>query len=153
MKFYDISSTFLAEIYRQSLVRRPVFSLVSLLVRPWPRRVTASAGEPFGAHVCPIPCSLCHLMYTHTLMVLQQMLQRSQHQSTARILVPSGPLGLAEQGLPFWTLLLPLPKFSGRVRTLGIYSILITNQQQLFVKDTIKYYSIPSVPSRLFRGS
>ena len=65
LKFYDISSTFLAEIYRQSLVRRPVFSLVSLLVRPWPRRVTASAGEPFGAHVCPIPCSLCHIMPSH----------------------------------------------------------------------------------------
>ena len=27
-----------------------------------------------------------------------------------------------------------LPKFSGRVGTLGIYSILITNQQQFFVK-------------------
>ena len=36
--------------------------------------------------------------------------------------------------------------FSGRVGTLGIYSILITNQQQFFV-DTIKYCSIPSVPS------
>ena len=32
---------------------------------------------------------------------------------------------------------------------LGIYSILITNQQQFFVKDTIKYCSIPSVPSGL----
>ena len=43
--------------------------------------------------------------------------------------------------------LLPLPNFSGRVGTLGIYSILITNQQQFFVEDTIKDYSIPSVPS------
>ena len=32
--FYDTSSTILPEIYRQSLVRRPVFSLVRLLVRP-----------------------------------------------------------------------------------------------------------------------
>ena len=33
--------------------------------------------------------------------------------------------------------------------TLGIYSILITNQQQIFCVDTIKYYSVPSVPSGL----
>ena len=40
-------------------------------------------------------------MYTHTLIILQQMSQHSQHQSTARILVPSGPFGLAEHGLLF----------------------------------------------------
>ena len=34
-------------------------------------------------------------------MVLQQMSQHSQHQSTARILAPSGPFGLAEEGLLF----------------------------------------------------
>ena len=56
--FYDISSTILPEIYRQSLVRRPVFSLVRLLVKPWPYRVAPAAGESFGAHICPIPCSL-----------------------------------------------------------------------------------------------
>ena len=88
-------------MYRQSLVRRPVFSLVRLLVKPWPYRLAPAAGESCGAHICPILCSLCHLMYTHTLMVLQQMSQHSQHQSTARILVPSGPFGLAEQGLLF----------------------------------------------------
>ena len=37
----------------------------------------------------------CHLMYTHTPMVLQQMSQHSQHQLTARFRVPSGPFGLA----------------------------------------------------------
>ena len=79
---YDISSTILQEIYRQSLVRRPVFSLLRLLVRPWPYRVALAAGESFGAHICPIPCPLCHLMYTHTLVVLQQMSQHSQYQST-----------------------------------------------------------------------
>ena len=47
-----------------------------------------------------------------------------------------------------WTLL-PLPNFAGRAGTLGIYSILITNQQQFFGEDTIKYCSIPSVPSGL----
>ena len=36
-------------------------------------------------------------MYTHTPMVLQQMSQHFQHQSNARIRVPSGPFGLAEQ--------------------------------------------------------
>ena len=38
---------------------------------------------------------------THTPMVLQQMSQHSQHQSTACIRVPSGPFRLAEQGLLF----------------------------------------------------
>ena len=100
-KIHDINSTILPEIYRQIVVRRPVFSLVRLLVRPWLYRVAPAAGESCGAHICPIPCSLCHLMYTHTLMVLQQMSQHSQHRSTARLLVPSGPFGLAEQGLLF----------------------------------------------------
>ena len=86
------------------LVRRPVFSLVRLLVRPWPYRVAPAAGESFGAHICPVPCSLCHLMPPHVHpypMILQQMPQHSQHQSTARIRVPSAPFGLAEQGLMF----------------------------------------------------
>ena len=99
--FYDISSAILADIYRQSLVRRPVFSLVRLLVRTWPYHLVPAIGEPCGADICPIPCSPCHLKYTHTLMVVQQMSQHSQHQSTARILVPSGPFGPAEEGLLF----------------------------------------------------
>ena len=41
----------------------------------------------------------CHLMYTHTPMVL--MSQHSQHHPTARFRVPSGPFGQAEQGLLF----------------------------------------------------
>ena len=121
---------------------------VHLLVRPWPpNRVAASAGESCGTHICPIPCLLCHLMYTRTVMVLQQMSQHSQHQSTARILVPSGPFGLTEQGLLFQHS--SSSKFSDRVGTLAIYSILITDQQQIVCVGTIKYYSIPSVPSRL----
>ena len=91
--------------YIASLVRRPVFSLVRLLVRPCPYRVAPAAGESFGSHICPIPCSLCHLMPSHvhpyTPMVLQQMSHHSQHQSTARIRVPSRPFGLAEQGVLF----------------------------------------------------
>ena len=67
LNFYDISSTNLSEIYRQSLVRRPVFSLVRLLVRRWTYRAAPAAGESFGAHIGHIPCSLCHLMtsYVH----------------------------------------------------------------------------------------
>ena len=52
-------------MYRQNFVRRPVFSLVRLLVRPWPYRVAPAAGKSFGAHICPIPCSLCRLMPSH----------------------------------------------------------------------------------------
>ena len=43
----------------------------------------------------------CQPMYTQTPMVLQQMSQSSQHQSTARIRVPSGSFGIAQQGLLF----------------------------------------------------
>ena len=102
--FDDISSTNLPEIYRQSLVRRPVFSPVRLLVRSWPYRVAPAAGESLVPTYAPSHARYaisCHLMNTHTPMVLQQMSQHSQHQSTARIRVPSGPFGLAEQGLLF----------------------------------------------------
>ena len=47
-----------------------------------------------------MPSHAIHV-HTHTLMVLQQISQHSQHQSTARVRVPSAPFGLAEQGLLF----------------------------------------------------
>ena len=77
---YDISSTFLPEIYRQSLVRRPVFSLVRLLVRPWPYRESPAAGEPAPTYAPSHTryAISCHVMYTHTPMVLQQMSKHSQ---------------------------------------------------------------------------
>ena len=101
--FYDISLTILPEIYRQTLfVRRPVFSLVRL-VRPWTYRAARAAGKSFGAHICPIPCSLCHLMPSHAHPYPHgpptNITTHSQHQSTARIRIPCGPFGLAEQGL------------------------------------------------------
>ena len=68
-------------------------------------------------------------------------------QSTVRIYVPSGPFGLVEQGLLLENFFF-LPTFSDRVGTLGTYSSLKSNQAIVCV-DTIKYYSIPSVPSRL----
>ena len=43
----------------------PRLSPVRLLVRPWPYRVAPAAGESCGAHICPIPCSLCYLMPSH----------------------------------------------------------------------------------------
>ena len=139
------------EIYRQSLVRLPVFSLVRLLVRPWPYRVAPAAGESFGAHICPIPCSLCHLMPSHVHpypMVLQQMSQHSQHQSTARIRVPSGLFGLAEQGL----YCLNTSPSSKNFRQGGnAWNLFDFDNQSAAIScvETIKYYSIPSVPSGL----
>ena len=41
----------------------PHLSLIRLLVRSWPYRLAPAAGESCDAHICPIPCSLCHLMY------------------------------------------------------------------------------------------
>ena len=57
LKFHDdFSSTTLPEINRQVSFAAPSFSLVRLLVRPWPYRVAPAAGESCGAHICPIPC-------------------------------------------------------------------------------------------------
>ena len=122
---------------------------VRLLVRPWPPyRVAASSGESCGTHICPIPCLLCHLMYTRTVMVLQQMSQHSQHQSTLHVFsFQVGRSVLLNKDYYFSTS--SSSKFSDRVGTLAIYSILITDQQQIVCVGTIKYYSIPSVPSRL----
>ena len=91
-----ISSTNLPHIYRQSLVRRPVFSLVRLLVRPWPYRVAPAAGESLAPIYAPSHSRYAislHLMYGPP-----ANSQYSQQQLTAHIRVPSGPFGLAEQG-------------------------------------------------------
>ena len=118
---------------RRSLVCRFVFSLVRLLVRPWPYRLAPAAGESYGAHIRPILCSLCRLMYTHTLMVLQQM---SQHYNTNQLHVFSFLVGrsvLLNKDYYFST--------SSSFKIVGqganawkIYSILMTIQQQLFVR-------------------
>ena len=72
----------------------------------------------------------------------KQMSEHSQHQSTARILVPSRPFGLAEQGLPFEQFF----RQGGNAWNLLDFD----NQSAAFIcVDTIKYDSIPSVPSRL----
>ena len=120
------------EIYRQSLVRRSCCFLLRLLIRPWPYYVAPAAGESCGAHICPIRCWLCQRMFTHTFMVLHRMSQHSQYQSTARIIVPSGSFSRAEQRLLFQLFFL-FHFLSDRVGTVGIYSIFVTNQQQLLV--------------------
>ena len=72
--FYEIISTNLPEIYRQSLVRRPFFSLVRLMVRPWPYRghgriawllPRASPLAPTYAPSHARYAISCHLMYVH----------------------------------------------------------------------------------------
>ena len=86
-------------------------------------------------------------MYTHTPMVLQQMSQHSQHQSTARIRVPSGLFGLAEQGLLFEHFFL-FQKFRQGGNSWNLFDF--DNQSAaFFCVETIKYCSIPSVPSSL----
>ena len=120
-------------------------SYVCLLHRPWPYRVAPAAGESCGAHICPIPCWPCHLM---TLMVLQQMSQHFQYQSTARILVPSGPFGPAEQGLLFEQLFCIQIFQTGWERLESILDF-DNPSAAIICVDTIKYYSIPSVPSGL----
>ena len=129
--FYDnISSTILPEIYRHSLVRRPAFSLVRLLVRSWPYRVVPAAGESFGAHICPVPCSLCHLMPSHVHPYPPWSSSKCRNTpSTNQLHVFAFQVGRSVwQGLPGRGLptsaLLPPPNFSGRVGTLGIDSIL-----------------------------
>ena len=90
----------------------------------------------------------CHVMYTHTPMVLQQMPQHSQHQSTARIRVPSGPFGLAEQGFYCLNTSSSSRFFRQGGNAWNLFDF--GNQSAAFFwVDTIKYYSIPSVPSGL----
>ena len=132
----NISSTNLPLIYRQSLVRHPVVSLVRLFVRPWPYRVAPAAGESFGAHICPMPWYLCHLMPSHV--------HPYPHGPPANVPTLPEPINCTYSRskwavrsgwtrITVWTLL-PLQTFSGRVGTLGIQSILMTNQQYFSVK-------------------
>ena len=80
-------------------------------------------------------------------MVLQQMSQHSQHQSTARSRVPSGPFGLAEQGLLFEHFFL-FQNFRQGGNACNLFDFDIQSAA-IFCVDTMKYYSIPSVPSGL----
>ena len=141
------------EIYRQSLVRRPVFSLVRLLVRPLPYRVAPAAGESFGAHIYyPIPCSLCHIMPSHVhpyphgppgnvatlpapinqLHVFAFQVGRLVWLNKEYCLNTSSSFKIFRQGGNAWNLF----DFDNQ-------------SAAFFCVDTIKYSSIPSVPSGL----
>ena len=76
-----ISSARLLEIYRQSLVRHPIFSQVSLLVRPWPYRVVPIAGETCGVCICSIACSHVISCCPRPTWASRQVSQHSQRQS------------------------------------------------------------------------
>ena len=90
----------------------------------------------------------CHLMYTHTPMVLQQMLQHSQHQSPARIRVPSGLFGLLNKDYCLNTPSSSSKNFRQDGNAWNLFDF--DNQSTAnFCVETIKYYSIPSVPSGL----
>ena len=146
----NISSTNLPQIYRQSLVRRPVFSLVRLLVRPWPYRVAPAEGESFGAHICPIPCSTpSHAISctpippwssskcrntpsTNQLHVFAFQVGRSVWLNKDYCLNTSSSSKFFRQGGNGWNLF----DFDNQ-------------SAAFFCVDTIKYYSIPSVPSHL----
>ena len=84
-------------------------------------------------------------------MVLQRMSQHSQHQSTALILVPSRPFGLAEQGLlyPVWTFYLLHKVSDGE----NAWNLLVFDDQSAasFCVDTINIFR--SKRSKPFRGS
>ena len=88
----------------------------------------------------------CHLMYTHTPVVLQPVSQHSKHQSTARIRVPSGPFGLAAQALLFEDFFSNFFRQGGNARNLFDFD---NQSARFFCVDTIKYYPIANVPSGL----
>ena len=105
-------------------------------------------GESFGAHVCPIPCSLCHVMYTHIpsrssskchntpstdqLHVFSFQVGRSVLLKKDYCLNTSSSFKIFRQGGNAWNLF----DFDNQ-------------SAATFCVDTIKFYSIPSVPRRL----
>ena len=128
--------------YITSLVRRPVFSLVRLIiVRPWPCRLAPAAGESCGAHICPIPCTPIPLWSsskcrntpsTNQLHVFSFRVGRSVLLNKDYCLNTSSSSKFFGQGGNAWNLL------DFEYQSAAIVCV-----------DTIKYYSIPSVPSRL----
>ena len=145
-----MTSTFLPDIYRQSLVRRAVVSLVRVLVRPWPYRLAPAAGKSCGAHICPIPCSLYHLMPSHVhpyphgppenVATLPAPINCTYSRSTCavrscRTKITSSSSNTFRQVENAWNLL----DFDNQ-------------SASFFCVDFSKYCSVPSVPSRLEGG-
>ena len=148
-----IRCTNLPEIYRQSLVRRPVFSLVRLLVRPWPAVSRGSCRgrvlwRPHMSHPmlsmpshaisrAPIPpwsSSKCrNSPSTNQLHVFAFQVGRSVWLNKDYCLNTSFYSSkIIKQGGTAWNLF----DFDNQ-------------SASIFCVDTIKYYSIPSVPNGL----
>ena len=146
----NISSTNLPEIYRQSLVRRPVFSLVRLLVRPsgrgriaWllPRAspvapTCAPSRARYAISCTPIPSwssSKCrNTPSTNQLHVFAFQVGRSVWLNKDYCLNTSSSSNFFRQGGNAWNL------FDSDNQSAAIFCV-----------DTIKYNSLPSVPSGL----
>ena len=136
LQFHSLTQIYhQSRIYRQSLVRCLVFSLVRPLVRSWPYRVAPAAGKSFGIHIiCPIPCWRWY--HVHPYPYLPSANKYRKTPSTSQLHILSLQMGR--------TVLLNKENYSsaslsskhfgqgGNVGTLGIYSIMIINQQQLF---------------------
>ena len=121
--------------------------------RPWPYRVGPAAGESFGAHICPIPCSLCHLMPSHVHPYIP-----SWSSSKCRNTPSTNQLHVLafQVGRSVWLnkdyYCLNTSSCSKFFRQGGnAWNLFDFDNQSaaFFWVDTIKYFSIPSIPSRL----
>ena len=132
---YGITFTFLPEIHRQSLVRCPVFFLVRFLVSPSPYRVAPATGESIGAHICPIPSTLAMPSHATSCTPIPpwSSSQCRNTPSTNQLHVFAFQVGRSVWLHKRYCLKTFFPISSGRVGTLGIYSILITNRHDSFV--------------------
>ena len=110
-----------------------------------------AAGESFGAHVCPIPCSLCHVMYTH--IPSRSSSKCHNTPSTDQLHVFSFQVGrsvLLNKDYCLNTSSSSIFFETGWERA-NAWNLLNFDLQSaaIICEDTIKYYSIPSVPSPL----
>ena len=134
-RYFYISSTFSSEIYCQSLIGRADFSFVRLLVRTWPYRPGSFRGRVLWRSHIPHPMLAIPSHAISCTPIPSWSSRKSRNTpSTNQLNVFSSQVGRSVLlNKDYCLTLLPRPKFSGRVGTLGIFSILITNQQLLFV--------------------
>ena len=138
------------EIHRQNLVRRPVFSLVRLLVGPSPYRVAPATGESIGAHICHIPSTLAMSSHATSCSPIPpwSSCQYRNTPSTNQLHVFAFQVGRSVWLHKRYC----LKTFSnffrqgGNVRNLFDFD---NQSARFFCVDTIKYYPIANVPSGL----
>ena len=100
-------------------------------------------------HICPIPCSLCHLMPSHAHPYPHGPPSKCRHTpSTDQLHVFAFQVGRSALLNKDYCLNTSSSSknFSGNAWNLFDFD---NQSAALFCVDTIKYYSIPSVPSRL----